>query len=576
MKNLQRIKAWYQDVPSYANKAAFAEYISHGVWFATQIAPRRVIRGVHFVKDLTASVDPILNPAVINIPYWILDPEFIKLNFTALQKCSRREMSQILVGLFSAFVIHEAHHIRHTPGVQAFVRDVGRHDLPKPIVKDVINIVEDIYIDDLARQDRYDLFIDFMRNILNRYDLVTRDAEAFETVPPEELYPLLMSLMAGYINPDNRQHPIFQSGVPGELAAVLSNIGEDRVSAVRQVLVILERFLKENGQELKDQQGTSDLAGYDGRSDGKFANGEEAQGTTSEIAEALAEAILKADTDREFKFVESAVRSVPKVVYREVPQEETIDHLTVDRRFLVVGRILKLLRSKNITPGIPRKWGSRILATRLTRLAMDNKVFGGPVERRVKTDVECVLLCDLSGSMQRDKRYIKALAAAWGAYTSLAENRIPIAVLGHTSLQEQGKDTPVIYKIASNGLGFRTSNVRYQFQQAVGIETNNNFDGFAIEEAATFFTKHSKADKILIVLSDGLPHGYGYPTEHGVEHTKGVLRNLRKQGIHIVALSLVADVMDNNNKIYGEDFNFPAYRNLEQVLADLILKIGYS
>ncbi len=91
-----------------------------------------------------------------------------------------------------------------------------------------------------------------------------------------------------------------------------------------------------------------------------------------------------------------------------------------------------------------------------------------------------------------------------------------------------------------------------RFNRAMGISLSENIDGKAIEYVAKKFS-HRLTRKLLIVLSDGRPQCPGYG--RGIEHTRHIVQQVRQQGIDVMAVSLIEDVRESNNNIYGREYN---------------------
>jgi nitric oxide reductase activation protein len=110
-----------------------------------------------------------------------------------------------------------------------------------------------------------------------------------------------------------------------------------------------------------------------------------------------------------------------------------------------------------------------------------------------------------------------------------------------------------------------------RISNAVHIDLQENYDGFAIYSLKDYFLKSTK--RFMIVLSDGQPSGNGYRGGAANEHTKKIVDNLRKDGTNVYAISLVESVVQANNQIYGKQYNINGSGNLDSELRKLIVNL---
>lgn len=278
------------------------------------------------------------------------------------------------------------------------------------------------------------------------------------------------------------------------------------------------------------------------------------------------------------------LHGIPTLQFINISQAKTTksrDQVEEDRSFSKLGYLLRYLRQEKHILGQPRRIGSRIAKTRIYRIATDEKIMAFPDSEHLKKGTpEVNILLDMSGSMESGRLIERVAKAGYGAYMSLVECRVPTGVYGHTSDTGHGSYTPVVYGIAAYNMPFvgkrisTTSNPRQAFTKVVEVGHHQNFDGLAIEFVAQRFTTRP-GSKVLIVLSDGEPHGgMNYSGWEAVEHTSQVIRNLNRRGITILSLSLTEDVMESNTRLYGKG-NLPAYGGLlERTLQHVVQVIS--
>ena len=93
-------------------------------------------------------------------------------------------------------------------------------------------------------------------------------------------------------------------------------------------------------------------------------------------------------------------------------------------------------------------------------------------------------------------------------------------------------------------------------------------------ECARHYTINENGARTLIVLSDGRPAGAGYDGwEDALYKTRKVVNDLRRRGIVVYSLSLIEEVIENNDKIYGEKWNIRLNESPLQNMLDELVKV---
>lgn len=251
--------------------------------------------------------------------------------------------------------------------------------------------------------------------------------------------------------------------------------------------------------------------------------------------------------------------------------------LALDSRFLSFARFLSAMREEKKVHGPPSATGGKVSKHHLYRIGIDSKVL---VKRTVDNieigKPEVILACDQSGSTrsasgseesrQRHQREItlcqEILEAALGAHNSLKNASIPNSVYGYTTDDAIFENAPIIYGICayempyigSHGRAVTTHKVETAFNQMLSTHHNENYDGYSLLKISEMFSK-TRSDKLLIVLCDGQPSGTFYYGSAADEHTKIAVDYIRSKGITVYCLSLTAHVENDNDMIYGKDFN---------------------
>lgn len=272
------------------------------------------------------------------------------------------------------------------------------------------------------------------------------------------------------------------------------------------------------------------------------------------------------------------ITKIPKVDVRAIDGGR--EPAKSDRAFIKLGNLLRYLRQEKHAPGQPRLIGSRLVKSRLPRIVTDGKVMAIHDSTHItKGKPEVIMLGDLSGSMESGDLVLRVADAMYGSYESLVGCQVPVAVYGHTSYS-RGGHVPLVYAVSAYNMPLigkqlvTTKNPALAFGRMKTVNHSQNFDGIAIDEVAKRFTKRP-GTKVLIVFSDGEPYGGAdYGGHKAFDHTAQVIKKLNRAGIVVLSLSLTAEVMENNTKLYGKG-NLPAYgRLLEKTLQHVVQVIA--
>lgn len=227
---------------------------------------------------------------------------------------------------------------------------------------------------------------------------------------------------------------------------------------------------------------------------------------------------------------------------------------------------IRRLRTVNHAPGSPRVRG-RLVNTRLSRITTDGKICAQSDGQRFQQRVEVIVLNDWSGSthcgVNGTGKKLNELTseACKELHVALRKAGIPNSVYLHTGVFGDS-EIPLVVHIASYQMFVNNTDWRQRFELIRYINLNQNYDGFAIEAVSRRFTRRI-TKKVLIILSDGVPAGDWYGGTAAEIHTMKVVTEARKNGIAVICLSLTRDIMEANNKIYGEKWNIDASSNLE-------------
>lgn len=592
---LRRVTSWYGGrVPNFGTPA-FSSFVGDATELMRLIADPETINKVAFdFAELTAAAD--VAEKVIYLPAKCLSQEFYQ-NFSEYNE-TRHDLSTLIVGILTGFGVHEAAHIRET---LPFNKAVQRSKYSKAIIecphtallKMLNNIVEDVYIDHGTFSQPYGLFLSLTMELFFPQEQFETLAKDYITAVDTEtslrvLLSLVLFLLTDSKHPRNREHPIWereelQPFLSLITAATIENSPGRRMDITWKLYLLLEKFLTEEAERRgKGADEVDDALQVDILPTGTLPNGRQREIPVT-LTDALKHLAAKIQQQFDTRQLKNQADNLPPPLELDVlsPQVKTAryydssaENLLPDPVFKGLGRILSLLKSVNWTPGPPKKYGQKIVAQRLNRIGTDGKIFGYPRPVNNKNDREVIMLLDLSGSMTHSDLVLRVTAAAWGAFNSLRVSRVRCAVYGHTSGDYKYNDQPTVYRIVNWGLrGPDTSDIIFRFRAAARISHQNNFDGLAIEYVATKFSKRN-CPKVLLVLSDGQPHGTRYSGDAAVTHTRNAVLALRKQGITVISLSLRDSVIKANDDIYGEKYNVDATTNLETHLREIVKEVS--
>lgn len=237
-------------------------------------------------------------------------------------------------------------------------------------------------------------------------------------------------------------------------------------------------------------------------------------------------------------------------------------------------RHLRCITTPKTTPGVPKRHG-KLVQTRISRIATDCKIFSDHYETQVSDSPEIRILVDGSGSMGR-KFFSQCLSAAITIKRDLDSVGIMCSVIAHTADREisgLSKEVNIVEVAVPQRMNQTLLRARATWT-ALNPESRmlyENRDGNAIRYAAKGFV--SRNSKVLIVLSDGQPAARDYHSTTAFTHTKGVIDDVRKSGISVVAVSLKPEVVKSNEQLYGKKAHVEAFSstNVAKAIATIVI-----
>lgn len=154
------------------------------------------------------------------------------------------------------------------------------------------------------------------------------------------------------------------------------------------------------------------------------------------------------------------------------------------------------------------------------------------------------ILNDESGSMAGYDRITHARAASIILHRFCRELNIPVAIYGHTEVEDVE-----MYAYAE----FDSVDDKDQFRMMDMSARSNNRDGAALRFVAERLMKRPEPLKLLIVISDGQPAATGYYGTEAEADMRGIRQEYTRKGILFFAAAIGND-KSNIQRIYGDGF----------------------
>lgn len=234
----------------------------------------------------------------------------------------------------------------------------------------------------------------------------------------------------------------------------------------------------------------------------------------------------KDDLEDEYREIMSPYKPIIKKI-AEGFRRIFADSEAEDYEYRRSGKTIDLIRAhKNTTPYIFRK---RIEPTHVG-------------------DTSLMLLVDESGSMRWNHRYEIARAATIVIAEVCKAVKMPFGCIGFTA-DECGSRT-IQHNVYCN---FRNSNTEMYNLSNIQPRYNNQ-DGESIRFAGSMLAKQHTINKILIVISDGMPACDAYGRKNGIDDTKAAVEEARRKGLTVIGVAIDHPDAENYIYMYGKDF----------------------
>jgi hypothetical protein len=192
-------------------------------------------------------------------------------------------------------------------------------------------------------------------------------------------------------------------------------------------------------------------------------------------------------------------------------------------------------------------------------------------------DAAVYLLIDMSGSMGSPEHgggpayYATAIAQVMVEALSTHPN-IKVKVLGHTGENNDNREGGAFYRIWEQGDPLNRLSLLYTIQYV------ENFDSWAIAWAGEMLKKEAADQRMLIVLSDGVPGASSYGGAMAMDHVRSVTDRLERQGVPVVQVAVDAGLSpEQQSRMFKHWVGIPEDESLAGILknmTDILRKVG--
>ena len=366
--------------------------------------------------------------------------------------------------------------------------------------------------------------------------------------------------------------------------AVISVDEDVRFRAANKLLLILWEFVKEAFGRKGNGQNYPEYEGSNGKGEWKESK---AADTKEEAEKRKREAAVLGGKHREktagedgLKEISDAVGKIVTEMEQEVLEQElreSMDKLELEK--IHEGHKLRIIRPEPTPEQIARyavmKKKVDAAAEKMVRLTapyleeqerfqkgmvQGKKVCGSQIYRRDgrifrsrnipgNQDAAVGVLIDESASMDIHNRIGSARYTACVIYRFCQRLGIPVLILGHSTGIGEKKESVELYSYAE----FDAWDQKDCFRLTGICSRWNNRDGAALAYAGMRLGKRAEGQKLLFVISDGLPLAEGYRGEAGIADTRREREKLEHRGIHVMAAAIGED-RELIRRIYGKGF----------------------
>lgn len=228
-------------------------------------------------------------------------------------------------------------------------------------------------------------------------------------------------------------------------------------------------------------------------------------------------------------------------------------------------KLEKIFKSKEF-PSLRGQKKGKIDAAKIYKLAMDQTDFFKKNQQSEVFDGCCQLLMDNSGSMGKgrySKRYYCCCAAA--VIENAFSDFMPLKISAFTSYGNNN----VSHALIKNWHEKVHANATWNFFKHMNCQSGNK-DGFSIRIATKDILSQTEKNKLMIIISDGLPSDYSGGFKTGHEDVKNAVKEARKSGIKVIGILIGTDIHEKESKkfieMYGTNSIITEPEQIEAVL----------
>ena len=166
----------------------------------------------------------------------------------------------------------------------------------------------------------------------------------------------------------------------------------------------------------------------------------------------------------------------------------------------------------------------------------DHRIMANKILPEDVPDMEVCVLVDCSGSMSYSDRMPRSVECAYITYKFCRIMGIPVSVYGHTTDGGHSESTErVLMQCVAHKDCVDSEDEKRIFMLRAH---RNNRDGFALQFCAETLVNSPASNKLLFIISDGLPAAYGYSSSAGKKDLREVIRNYKRKGISFVTAGI--------------------------------------
>ena len=202
----------------------------------------------------------------------------------------------------------------------------------------------------------------------------------------------------------------------------------------------------------------------------------------------------------------------------------------------------------------------------LFSISFNNSIFYEE-EQKKGFSLDFGILIDESGSMRGVRKENAIIAALSCILSTKDSNHVNLFVYGHSQGRHSYPDKYIeLYEYYNNKRNI--NNWKNIF--AVGAN-GSNADGYAIAKMGEIMLLDSNSkNKIMVVISDGLPCAPGYGNEKAQIHVKSIVNILESKGIEIIQICI--NNIEDSNKMFNNFIPFDSIGNFMKKFSEILQK----